>query len=222
MLENNPRRTADKAFIFEVDTALLHGISRSVEPLQALFRDNGVTLDKWQFIQKIIGVTPERIAETLFNNHPGIAEEIRTTVQKTLDAGLDTFAAQVNTAVTKAASKGARIVLVSALPDTRLKDTLGDALKDQVSIIQVTRSHCFVYRPDMWKAICARSGLYERMCVAVVGSGISCRSALVADLHVVVACDPLMEGNDYGGADYVGTAVDTKLINAGLRCLRLA
>ncbi len=221
-MSNNPPRTTDRAFIIEVDTALLHGITHSLEPLLALLKENGQTLDKWQFLHRVVGTSPERVAEQMFGvgAKPALPEAIRSTVQAALQKGLDHFVTDVSLIVNEVSPKGVKVVLVSAMPDVRLKELLGAALSDQVHVVQVTRSHCFVYKPEMWNAVCARVGLYERLCVAMVGSGISCRSALAAGLYSVVAYDPLMEGNDYGGADYVSGKVDKKLIAEGLRCLR--
>ena len=221
-MSNNPPRTIDRALVIEVDTALLHGISHSVEPLLALFKENGQELDQWQFIQRVVGITPERLVEQFFGagGKPGFTDAIRATVLAALQKNLGRLATDVAMIVSEAASKDVKVVLVSALPDTRIKELLGGDLKDKVQVIQVTRSHCFVYKPEMWQAVCARAGLYERLCAAVVGSGISCRSALVAGLGVLVAYDPLMEGNDFGGADYVSAKIDKKLLAEGLRRLR--
>ena len=219
---NNPPRTIDRALVIEVDTVLLHGISHSLKPLLALFKENGQELDQWQFIQRVVGTTPERLAEQFFGpgGKPGFTEAVRATVLTALQTNLGHLAADVATIVNEAAPKEVKVVLVSALPDVRIKELLGDELKDKVQVVQVIRSHFFVYKPEMWHAICARAGRYERLCAAVVGSGISCRSALAAGLHSLVAYDPLMEGNDFSGADYVSAKIDKKLLAEGFRRLR--
>ncbi|MCL1887848.1 MAG: hypothetical protein FWF96_03130 [Kiritimatiellaeota bacterium] len=222
-MTNTTKRTTHRALIIEVDTAMLHGISRSLAPLQALLKSNGLELGQWEFLQKVVGVSPERLPDILFapGGKPGLSEAIRTTVQGVLPEGLPGFVEKIAAILAKAAPKNVRVVLVSALPDVKLKEVLGDALKDQVTVLQVTRSHSFVFKPEMWRMICARAGLHERFCVGVAGSGISCRSALAAGLHAVAAYDPLMEGNDYGGANHVSAALDAKLVDEALRCLRV-
>jgi hypothetical protein len=152
---------------------------------------------------------------------PALAEAIRSTVLAALQQGADKLVEDVNMILGELEPRNVKVVLVSALPDIRLKEMLGDTLKEQVQVVQVIRSHCFVYKPETWRAVCARVKAHARLCVAVVGSAISCRAALVAGLHAVAAYDPLMEGNDFGGADYVSDKVDKKLIAEGLRRLRL-
>jgi hypothetical protein len=221
---SNPSNTPGRAFVIETDTALLHGISRSVDPLLALFKENGLEMTPWQFIQRVVGATPERFADQAFPAaaKAGLPEAIRSTVLTALQQGADKLVEDVGMIVNELAPKNVKTVLVTALPDTRLKEMLGDALKDRVQVVQVMRSHCFVYRQETWCAVCARARMHTRLCVAVVGSAISCRAALAAGLHAIAAYDPLMEGNDFGGADYVSAKVDKKLIAEGLRRLRLA
>ena len=221
---SNLPNTPNRAFVIETDTALLHGITRSAEPLLALFKENGLEMTPWQFIQRVVGSTPERFVDQAFPGTPrlGLPEAIRSSVLIALQQGAAKLVEDVGMIVGELAPKNVKVVLVSALPDTRLKEMLGDTLKDQVQVVQVKRSHCFVYRSETWCAVCARVRMHTRLCVAVTGSAISCRAALAAGLHAIAAYDPLMEGNDFSGADYVTGKVDKKMIAEGLRRLRLA
>ena len=220
---SNQPNTPNRAFVIETDTALLHGISRSAGPLLALFKEHGLEMTQWHLIQRLVGATPERFVDQAFpgNPRPGLPEAIRATVLTALQQGAGKLVEDVAMLVNELAPKNVKVVLVSALPDTRLKEMLGDALKDQVQVVQVMRSHSFVYKSETWCAVCARARMHTRLCVAVVGSAISCRAALAAGLHSIAAHDPLMEGNDFGGADYVTGKVDKKLVAEGLRRLRL-
>ena len=224
MSDNTPTNTTRRALIIETDAVLLHAISNSTAPLLALFKENGLELTPWQLIQRLVGITPERFCDQTFGAgaKPGLSEAIRSTVLAALQKDTGKLAAEVAAIVAEAAPKNVRVVLVSALPDVRVKELLGEGLKDQVQVLQVTRSHSLVYKPEMWHAVCARIKLPERACVAVAGSGISSRSALAAGMCCVVACDPAMEGNDFGGADYVSAKIDSQLLAEAFRCLRVS
>ena len=221
--KNNDDNPTSRAFVIETDTALLHGITHSVTPLLALFKENGLEMTPWQFIQRVVGTTPERFVDQAFAGaKPALSETMRSTVLAVLQQNAGRLVDEVGMIVNELTPRNVKTVLVSALPDIRLKEMLGDGLKDQAQVVQVVRSHCFVYRADMWQAVCARVKAHPRLSVAVVGSAISCRSALGAGLHAVAAYDPIMEGNDFSGADYVSAKVDKKLVMEGLRRLRLA
>lgn len=119
-------------------------------------------------------------------------------------------AAGLKKLLSAAATRGMALGCVSALERDAMQElvvTLG--LGDLgVELMSNSGGRLAVPGTDVWIKLAKMTGVHPTRCLTLVGSSISCRSALLAHMHCVAVPDRFTECADFGGADFVVNSLD--------------
>lgn len=216
-----------KALLVEFDLSLMPGVQCCRDACREVLADKDIELDDGRFARYFVTGSLNRGLSMLKAGSGPAAEELivkihETLADKILDPACKPRAGMVEL-VKGVVAEGVRVVLVSHLPEERLKARLAEMGLDGelVDTVLERPDRSVGYGAESWRRMTHRAQLNERLCVALVCCGFSAKSALAAGLRVVAVADPLVAFEDYSGADCVVESADDAVLNLTLELLRV-
>ena len=143
------------------------------------------------------------------------------------------FEAALNEAVPKAvtasfknfvsaiASKGVKVVIATRADIETVQPAFEGLLGDNVVLYHETAATYGSVKWDAWRRACAMNKLRNFSTIAVTGSGLGVKSALVAGMGSVAVLNPHVAYQDFGGADEVVRELNSAAAKAVLEILRV-
>jgi len=98
-------------------------------------------------------------------------------------------------------AKDIKVVVVSRTDCEAVKAAVSGIESERLVVMHDVSNGFGFYSWDGWRRAARKNDLYERLCVAVAGSGHSVKGALVAGMGVMVKVNPLVEYQDVSGCD---------------------
>ncbi|MBQ2624403.1 MAG: hypothetical protein IJG18_04835 [Kiritimatiellae bacterium] len=143
------------------------------------------------------------------------------------------FEAALNEAVPKAvgasfknfvsalASKGVKVVIATRANIEEVQSAFDGLLGDDVVLYHETATTYGSVKWDAWRRACAMNKLRNFSTIAVTGSGLGVKSALVAGMGSVAVINPHVAYQDFGGADEVVRELNSAAAKSVLEILRV-
>jgi len=98
-------------------------------------------------------------------------------------------------------AKDIKVVLVSRADGEAVRAVFADVPSEKLVVLHDTATSFGFCSWDGWRRAARKNDLYERLCVAVAGSGFSVKGALVSGMGVLVKENPWSEYQDVSGSD---------------------
>ena len=219
---------ATRGVIVEFDFAALDGSKLLFETAKKQFAEIGVDLTPRLEAEHLAGGSYQgAIAELLQalkkkNDPAKVARELATAFSKALDAKVAAAVTPAFKAFVKAlVAKGVKVVISTRANVETLKPAFADFDPALVTVYAEPSLTYGSIKWDAWRRACIANKLHECITVAVTGSGLGVKAALVGGLAAVAVANPRLAYQDYGGADAVVDEISTKLVPDILRVLHL-
>lgn len=118
-------------------------------------------------------------------------------------------------------AKNIKVVLVSRTDSEAVKAAFAGIDSDKLVVLHDACNGFGFCSWDGWRRAARKNDLYERLCVAVAGSGHSVKGALVSGMGVMVKSNPLVAHQDVSGCDVSIDAFSAALKDDVTRILRV-
>lgn len=207
MTDSSEKSPLEHGVVIEFDYAALPGHALLQKCCAERLARDGVQLDTVLMAKYLYGKAfPDGIAE-LFKRREieadaqAAAEDCRAAFEQALAGAIDKMPASFPPFVKSLTSKGLRVVIVSRIPEAALKERFKGIQSPLLIFQQDVMSGIGSFNFDAWRRIARNNGIHDRLALAVVASGISCRNALICGMSVVAKPDALTEYQDFGGCD---------------------
>ncbi|MBR5549448.1 MAG: hypothetical protein IKU71_06935, partial [Kiritimatiellae bacterium] len=123
--------------------------------------------------------------------------------------------------VTALASKGVRVVIATRA-DVETEQPAFEGILGENGVLYHEASATYgSVKWDAWRRACAMNKLRNFSTIAVTGSGLGVKSALVAGMGSVAVLNPHVAYQDFGGADEVVRELNSAAAKAVLEVLRV-
>ena len=120
------------------------------------------------------------------------------------------------------AAKGVKVVIATRADVERVRPAFADLLGERVALYQETSQTYGSVKWDAWRRACAMNKLRNTTTLAVTGSGLGVKSALLAGMGSIAVVNDHVAYQDFGGADETVTALDAAAAKKVLEILRVA
>ena len=217
-----------KGVIVEFDFAAMDGAGLLYRTTEALLKEIGIDFSPRIEAQHLAGG----------NYQGGLAEyfaavKTKKTPAKAAKDLADNFAAALNAAVPKSvtasfrafvktlAEKGVKVVIATRADVEQVRPAFADLLGDGVALYQETSQTYGSVKWDAWRRACAMNKLRNTMTLAVTGSGLGVKSALLAGMGSLAVVNDHVSYQDFGGADETVKALDAAAAKKVLEILRV-
>ena len=217
-----------KGVIVEFDFAVLNGAELLYQTTETLLKENDIPFSARAEAQHLAGG----------NYQGGLAEyftvvKTKKTAAKAAKDLTDRFIAALTAAVPAAvtptfrnfvktlADKGVRVVIATRADVEAVRPAFEGLLGEDVILHQEQSTTYGCVKWDAWRRACAASKLRNLRTLAVTGSGLGVKSALLAGMGAVVVPNDHVAYQDFGGADADVKCLDTAAAKTILGILRI-
>ena len=217
-----------KGVIVEFDFAVLNGAELLYQTTEALLKENDIPFSTRVEAQPLSGGTYQGgLGEC------STAVKTKKTAAKAAKDLTDRFAAVLNAAVPAAvtptfrnfvktlADKGVRVVIATRADVEAVRPAFEGLLGEDVILHQEQSTTYGCVKWDAWRRACAANKLRNLRTLAVTGSGLGVKSALLAGMGAVVVPNDHVAYQDFGGADADVKCLDTAAAKTILGILRI-
>lgn len=215
------------AVLIDLDYAVLQAMKPQIQASCEVLSKAGVTLDEFQFLKNFAGKNLEQRLNFLAQseqkalNASVLATEISDKMGKVTLGLLSDSKKQLSVLVSLLKKDRQTLVgILSALPEEILREQLGDLIDENVNVFSEPQIVIGGFSWENWRRLSRKLQIRERMTVAIIGSGVSTKSALAAGMHVIVRPDPMLEYQDFSGADSLCQTFDESIASIVDRLLR--
>ena len=119
------------------------------------------------------------------------------------------------------AAKGVKVVIATRANIEAVQSAFDGLLGDNVVLYHETATTYGSVKWDAWRRACAMNKLRNFSTIAVTGSGLGVKSALVAGMGSVAVINPHVAYQDFGGADEVVRELNSAAAKSVLEILRV-
>ena len=214
-----------RAVFVELDYAVLHGMKHYVDAANTVLSPIGVTVDAIGYARFLSDHTKASGVAALLE-HAGVSQEAAPLAAEILAANKKALVAHVPEVKKTCAkfiapllAKDVCVAFVTQADAAEVTEALGDVVVEGVQVLQEPTQHVGGYSWDNWRRLCNRLEVHERLCAAVVGSGISAKGAMATGLYLSACIDPLAQYQDFSGVETFAEAIDETLAQELLRML---
>ncbi len=213
--------------IVEFDFAVLPGHKLLLDICRTRLAKDGITLDEklmarimngksfsaaLKVLSKIVN-KPIETSEITSECYALFEEAIKNEVSK-MPAGFSAFVKALQ-------AKDLKVVIVTRADVETVQSALSELQGDNLVVVRDTASGFGFYSWDAWRRAANNNDMSERLCVAVVGSGYSAKSALISGMGIIAKPNSLTEHQDFGGCDTVIDSFAAKTAAEALRILQI-
>lgn len=217
-----------KGVIVEFDFAAMNGAELLYKTTEALLKENEIDFSPRAEAQHLAGG----------NYQGGLAEyfeavQTKKTAAKAAKDLADNFVAALNAAVPAAvtptfkafvkalADKGLKVVIATRANIETVRPAFADLLGDGVVLYQETSQTYGSVKWDAWRRACALNKLRNTRTLAVTGSGLGVKSALLAGMGSLAVVNDHVAYQDFSGADEMVKTLDDAAVKIVLETLRV-
>ena len=220
-----------KGVVLEYDFTVLNGAEILFDTARAFLRElDGIELDFPTECRYLAGNDYQSGFETLF-----AAVKTKKTAAKAAKDLNDAFRLALDRAVSRSANAAFRN-FVRALTERGVKvviatraDICADAVRNafdgllgETVVLYQEPSVCYgTVKWDSWRLACVKNRLRPISTLAIAGSGLGVKSALLAGMRSLGVVNPRVAYQDFGGANELVEMLDTAAAKKVLSLLRL-
>jgi hypothetical protein len=217
--------TVQRAVFVELDYAVVHGMKDYADAASTVLAPHGIRVDPVMFARYFCGKTGAGAVSAVLAK-AGVSAEAGPLAAQILEGFTTALAARVPSVKGLCAkftpallARETQVIWVTQLPEADVAAMLGDVIREGVQVLSEPCSHIGCYGWDNWRRICRKLNVYERLSLAVVGSGLSAKGAIAAGLYAAACIDPLAQNQDCSGVDALAETVGESLSKEALRIL---
>lgn len=226
-MSDSTAASLQRGVIVEFDFAVLPGHKLLMDICRTRLAQDGITLDaklmarmmngkSFSAALNVLSKTVKKPIETsavTSECYPLFEEALKNEVSK-IPAGFTAFVKALQ-------AKGLKVVIVTRADAEAVQSAMSELQGDNLVVVRDTASGFGFYSWDAWRRASRNHDMFERLCVAVVGSGYSAKSAMISGMGVIAKPDPLTENQDFGGCDAFIDGFAAKTAEEVLRILQL-
>ncbi len=214
-----------RAVFVELDYAGLHGMKDYADSATAVLSPHGITVDPVLFARFFSGRTGSSAVAAVLKK-AGVAAEAGPLASEILEGCKRSLLRRVPSLKSACAKFAAPllaqdifVVFVTQLAEAEAREALGDVVKEGVQVMTEPSQHIGTYGWESWRRLSRRLNVHERLCAAVVGSGLSAKGAVSSGLYAAACIDPLAQHQDFSGVNVFADGIDEALAKEMLRML---
>ncbi len=228
MSDNEEKPQLKRGVLVEFDYAVLSGHEMLLNVCTKRFEKEGVNADFKLLAKSLYGKTFASGFNDLFTklektlDVPSLVTECQDTFTKRLEDGLKSVSATFVPFIKALLEKNIRVAILSRLEPEQVKAVFGDFASDDLVFQRDTFSGFGFHNCDTLRRVTRKSGLYERLAMAIVASGNSAKNALTCGMSVMAKPNAFTEYQDFSGCDLMVDDFATDIIPEILPVLRLS
>lgn len=115
-----------------------------------------------------------------------------------------------------------KVVLLTHLNTELVQQAFADIATEKLAVVNDIKMSSGTCSWERWRRASRKCGLFERLSVAVAGSGYSVKGALIAGMGIMVKASPEVTYQDFGGSDVWIDEYKSELIDDVLRLLHIS
>jgi len=220
---------ANKGVVIEFDFAAMDGAGLLFRTAQRFLRElDNIELDEKSEAKYLVGGNYQGAFAELF----GVVKTKKTAAKAARDFA-EAFGGALDEAVPKAVSpafrnfvrtladKGARVVISTRAQVDRIAPAFASVVSENVVLYHELSTTYGCVKWDAWRRACVANGLRPYATVAVAGSGLGVKSALLAGMPSVAVSNDHVAYQDFSGADDVVRELNAAAAKKILETLRI-
>ncbi len=216
-----------RGVIVEFDFAVLPGHRLMLDLYAARLAKDGVELDAARAARYLWGKSFSSGLNALCNRQqktvdvPGVIAECNEAFSAALKEELAKVPAGFTAFVGALLAKGMKVVLLTRVDTEAVRAAFASVATESLVVMHDASSGFGFFGWDGWRRASRKNDLYERLSVAVAGSGCSVKGALTAGLGVLVKDSPEVAYQDVSGSDVRVVEYAASLADEVRRILRV-
>ena len=203
------------ALIVDFDYALFNGIDLLREVSTSAFREANVEINDITFLRSFLGRRLNSGVNSILGNEAlGKADLVKEAIIKGMDKAIEsaTPRAAVVDLCRKVLDKGISLAFVTSVSASVIDKIAADLDLLDASVVRGNMSECIgSYYIDVWLRAARAVRVRPLLCTALTATGKSVREALLAGMKASALTVPLIEYQDYSGADLVKSGTVSNL-----------
>jgi len=227
MMSNSTAAQLQRGVIIEFDFSVLSGHAFLSDICRARLEKEGIKAEGKLMSRHMGGKSFSSGLNALCNklqktvDVPAVIAECNGAFAEALKGALSSVPKGFVEFVKALLAKDIKVVLVSRADSEAVRAVFADVQSGKLVILHDTATSFGFCSWDGWRRAARKNDLYERLCVAVAGSGFSAKGALVSGMGVVVKENPLTEYQDISGSDLHISEFTAALADDVCRILRV-
>lgn len=227
---NRPAQgNAARALILELDYTVLNGHETLLNLFKKRLAKEGIDLtafdtarylDGRPFAAGIGALCEAKGKETV--DAPEVAAECQAEFSAAMDTAIASLPKAALDGVADLLKKDfGKIIVLSCASEEALKAAFESVATPNLLLVHENAN---IYGSTAWEAlrrVCRKNSLVERLIAILVGSGYSVKSAITAGMGVLAMVNPLVEYQDFTGADALVSEFNVETANELFRLLRI-
>lgn len=209
--------------VVDFDYTVVDGIAMLEKVCTKALGAAGVSVTPSLFVRSLFGSKAATAFTTLLGLGSAVtAEAVLTPLPAAMDKAVEN--ASVNTTVLDickyAIEQGVKVIFVTSRSLGIVEQKLDDAGIPGAHLFKVERcDRIGEYSPDVWAKAARAIRLSPRHCTVIAASATSVRQAIVAGMSTAAFTNPLINFEDFSGADLVAEGMDRDTIFNGVLAL---
>ncbi len=226
-MSNSTAPQLQRGVIVEFDFSVLSGHAFLSDICRARLEQEGIKADRKLMCRHMGGKTFSSGLNALCNklqktvDVPAVIAECNGAFTEALEGALSSVPKGFVEFVKALLAKNIKVVLVSRADSEAVRAVFSDVQSEKLVVLHDTATGFGFCSWDGWRRAARKNDLYERLCVAVVGSGFSSKGALISGMGVVVKENPLTAYQDTSGSDLRISEFTAALAGEVCRILRV-
>ncbi|MBP5319693.1 MAG: hypothetical protein J6334_01800 [Kiritimatiellae bacterium] len=228
MSDNDEKQQLKRGVLVEFDYAILPGHDLLLDVCTKRFAKEGVKADFMLLAKTLYGKSFAAGFNDLFTklektlDVPALVAECQESFTKRLDEAMPKVPASFVPFVKALLEKNIRVAVLSRLEPEKVRTVFDDFESEHLVFQSDTSSGFGFHNCESLRRYTRKSGIYERLTMAVVASGNSAKNALTCGMSVLAKPNAYTEFQDFSGCDLVIDDFATSIIPEILPVLRLA
>lgn len=213
--------------VVEFDFAVLNGHRVLRDVCAVRLKREGIKFDDNLACRVLTKKTLRTTLEQLFEQHEksvdvdGVIADITSEFSAKLKGSLKDVPAGFKEFVKAVLGRNLKVVIVTNLNQELVEQVFTDIATDKLAVVSEAKLSSGAFSWERWRRASRKCGLFERLSVAVAGSGYSVKGALIAGMGIMSKSSPEVEYQDFGGSDVWIEEYSGELLDDVLRLLHI-
>ena len=228
---NHPAKgNSARALILELDYTVLNGHKILLDLFIKRLAKEGIDLtpfdaarylDGHLFAAGIGALCKAKGMQTV--DSPTVATECQTAFSAAMDTAIASLPKAALDGVAELLKKDfGKVIVLSCASEAALQAAFASVASPNLLL---AHENATVYASTAWETlrrVCRKNSLIERLIAILVGSGYSVKSAITAGMGVLAIVNPIVEYQDFTGADALVSEFNVETANELFRLLRIS
>lgn len=228
---NHPaQNNLTRALILELDYTVLNGHQILQDIFTKRLADEGIDLTTFDAARYLdgrpfaagIGALCEAKGKQMVDA-PTVATECQTAFSAAMDTAIASLPKAALDGVSELLKKSfGKVIVLSCASEAALQTAFASVVSPDLLLVH---ENATIYGSTAWETlrrVCRKNSLIERLIAILVGSGYSVKSAITAGMGVLARVNPIVEYQDFTGADALVSEFNVETANELFRLLRIS